>query len=258
MLVVVAGPVAGPAGASAVSTSSLATIGSAGSAARPASMAAEPLPTPTRDPSTSRDKAQEILDRPEFRRPEPGLFDRFRTWASEGFGRLLDGLFRGGVGSALSWGIFALALAALAFFIARISRTVQAEPARPDVVTQLGVRRSPVEWRREAEACEARGEWKAALRCRYRALVADLVARRVVRDLPGRTTGEYRTDVAATLPAAAADFAGASELFERAWYGDRPTGPDENARFRELADHVLHHAGRAVKSAEVDVEAVPA
>jgi len=218
--------------------------------------AAEPLPTSQQDPATSRDKAQEILDRPEFRRAEPGLFDRFTAWLGEGFGRLLEGLFSGGVGSALSWGILALAVAAVAFFAARFGRTVQSDPGRPDVALRIEARRSPVEWRREAEACEARGEWKNAMRCRYRSLITDLVSRRIVRDLPGRTAGEYRIDVTARLPEAAAEFAGASELFERAWYGDRPTGPDESARFRELADQVVARAGRPVRADEVEVEEV--
>jgi hypothetical protein len=238
---------AGPASASG------ARPGASRSVAGPIVLAAEPLPQPQQDPSSSRDKAREILDRSEFRRAEPGLFDRFRAWLSEGFARVLEGLFTGGVGSALSWGIFALAVAAVVFFAARFGRSVQHDPDRPDVATRVESRRSSVEWRHEAEACEARGQWKDALRCRYHALMADLVLRRVVRDLPGRTTGEYRADVAARLPDAAAEFAGASELFERAWYGDRPTGPDESERFLELADQVVARAGRPSRSHDVEV-----
>jgi hypothetical protein len=46
----------------------------------------------------------------------------------------------------------------------------------------------------------------------------------------------------------AAEFGGATELFERAWYGDRPTGAHENARFRELADQVVDRAGSHPRS----------
>jgi hypothetical protein len=221
-------------------------------------VAAEPLPQPQTDGATSRQRADDILARPEFRPAQPSLFTRALRWLGDLLGRLLTGLFTGGVGSALAWGILALIVAGIVVLLTRIGRTVQAEPVRGAATMAVEVHRTPVQWRREAEACEARGEWKDGLRCRYRGLIADLVSRRVVRDLPGRTTGEYRADVAVTLPDAAPDFAGASELFERAWYGDRPTGPEESARFRELADHVVERAGRPTRGTAVDVEPVPA
>ena len=75
-------------------------------------------------------------------------------------------------------------------------------------------------------------------------MVADLAARGVVDEVPGRTAGEYRTAVTRSTPAAAPDFSVATELFERAWYGAKPTGPDDSARFRELSERVLMGAGR--------------
>ena len=54
-----------------------------------------------------------------------------------------------------------------------------------------------------------------------------------------RTAGEYRAEVAETVPGVASEFAGATELFERAWYGNRPTGADEAAHFRDLETRVL-------------------
>jgi hypothetical protein len=101
-----------------------------------------------------------------------------------------------------------------------------------------GPRRPAAEWLADAAACEARSDWRGALRCRYRALVADLAQRGLVEEIAGRTTGEYRAAVAETLPASADLFAGATELFELAWYGDGPTDAAATARFRELADGV--------------------
>src|SRR4029450_4451834 len=60
---------------------------------------------------------------------------------------------------------------------------------------------------------------RAALRSRYRALAPDLASRGLVEEVPGRTAGEYRRQVGRALPEAATDFAGATELFEVAWYG---------------------------------------
>jgi hypothetical protein len=75
-------------------------------------------------------------------------------------------------------------------------------------------------------------------------MVADLVDAEVVPEIPGRTVGEHRADVTASVPSATNDFAGAAELFEEAWYGEIDTGPAENQRFRSLADHVVEEAGR--------------
>jgi hypothetical protein len=45
------------------------------------------------------------------------------------------------------------------------------------------------------------------------------------------------------VPAAAADFAGATELFEVAWYGRSDTGAREAAHLRDLSDRVLRRTG---------------
>jgi hypothetical protein len=44
------------------------------------------------------------------------------------------------------------------------------------------------------------------------------------------------------MPDAATDFAGATELFEVAWYGHADSGSREAARLRDLADRVLQRA----------------
>jgi hypothetical protein len=75
-------------------------------------------------------------------------------------------------------------------------------------------------------------------------LVADLAARGVIEEIPGRTAGEYRVEVTEAAPRVGPEFAGATELFERAWYGSRPTGAEEAAQFRDLEQRVLTGAHR--------------
>ena len=70
-------------------------------------------------------------------------------------------------------------------------------------------------------------------------LLADLIDHRVLGDVVGWTTGELRLEVADVVPAAAGDFAGASELFDRAWYGARPTAAAERDRFMAFDAAVL-------------------
>ena len=205
---------------------------------------ADALPIPTQDPATSNKKADDILDGKEFQRARPGLFQRFTTWLGDSLGKVIDGLFSGGTGAVVAWAILAAVVGLVVIVVARVVRTVQAEPSRPGPEMQIEVRRC-----RSSGGARPRGSRLArsgSPRC------GAAIGRSSptwwpagwCATLAGHTTGEYRADVAVALPDAAAEFAGASELFERAWYGDQPTGPDENARFRELADAVVARAGR--------------
>jgi hypothetical protein len=198
---------------------------------------AAPLPPPQHDPDSVRQLAHDILSRSEFRQRPPGLFERVARWLSDVIARIFDSVGGGG-GNAFGWVVLVVAVGVAIYAIARTTRTVRRDPVvRESVAVESG--RSAAAWRDEADSLEAAGRWKDALRCRYRALIVDLVTRGVVEDVAGRTSGEYRRDVTTALPAEAVDFAGATELFERAWYGDEPTGASESARFRSLADRVV-------------------
>ena len=182
--------------------------------------------------------ADDVLGRPEFRRPEPSLIERARSWFEDLVTDILAAAFSGSAGSLVGWAVLLAALGAVIWFATRASRTVQVD-RRVGVHVEGVHRRTPAQWRSEAEAHEADGEWKLALRCRYRALLGDLIAERLLEDVAGRTTGEYRRDLAARAPERSEAFAEATELFEWAWYADRPTGPDENARFRDRAASIM-------------------
>jgi hypothetical protein len=181
-----------------------------------------------------RQLADEIVARPEFARPEPSLIERARSWVEDLIGRILEAAFSGSAGSLAGWVVLLVAVAAIIWFATRLGRTVQVD-RRMGVRVEGIHRRTPAEWRAEAEDHEAAGAWKLALRCRYRALVGDLIAERLLEDVAGRTTGEYRRDLAVRAPDRSAAFDEATELFELAWYADRATGPEENRRFRERA-----------------------
>ena len=196
------------------------------------------LPEPTWTPPEVRDAADDVLDGAEFQRPEPNLLERARAWVEERIGRVLQGLVTGDGASVLGWIVLLASLVAIGLLLARFSRSVQRDPARSASVS-VERARIAAQWVEEAERLEAEREWKFALRCRFRALVASLVDQGRLDDVPGRTAGEYRAEVDAGLAEAAADFAEATYLFEDAWYGDEPTGPAENERFRSLAAAVL-------------------
>ena len=194
-----------------------------------------------RDPERVREAVREVLSRPEFRPPERSLLERAVDWLLEVIGRLLGALAGSGAGGIVGLLLLALVLLGVGVLAARFSRGLTPSPEVAAVVAE-GRRRSAADWRAEAEALERAGAWREAVRSRYRALVADLAARGLVEEVPGRTAGEYRRQVRRAVPAAATDFAGATELFEVAWYGRADTGAREAAYLRDLSDRVLQQA----------------
>lgn len=203
------------------------------------------------DPAEVSERVEEIMSRPEYDYG-PSWFDRFAEWIGKQLERLFGGVdveqpaqggqFLGGIGHFVAWFlIIAAALAVLAVVIyVIVKRTARGEvDDTPATETEIEHRRAAAQWRSDAERLEAEGEWKLALRARYRELVRTLTDRRQLPDVAGRTTGELRVDLDRTTPSASADFDTACLLFELAWYADVPTGPDESARFREAASGVL-------------------
>ncbi len=210
----------------------------------PDRLAAASLPRPQQSPEASQAKAHAILSQHQFARARPNIFEQVLRWLSMHLGNGLTTLASGGWGALAGWAVLILVVGLVAAVVGFALRGVRRDPERPEAPFRVQPRRTATDWRTEAEAFEADGQWKEGLRCRYRALIAELIEAKAVLDLPGRTTGEYRGDVAVTLPAVASAFAGATELFERAWYGDRATGADESRRFAELAAAVLVEAQR--------------
>jgi hypothetical protein len=207
------------------------------------------LPAPTVGPARARDLTKEILRRPEFRPPRRSVLLAAWHWLVTQLDKFLNQLFGGG-GAGPSWGgvivvavVAAVVIGLVVITVTRRGRGGRVPRATGVVVRRHGPTRGPAEWRAEAAAHEAAGRWRDALRCRYRALVAELTGRGVVEEIPGRTSGEYRQDVAAVVPAAGRAFDGATDLFEQAWYGDRPIGRDDQAAFDDLARRVLTPAG---------------
>jgi hypothetical protein len=187
----------------------------------------------------ARQRADEILARPEFQPPEQTLLQRTLDWVDETVRSVLSTLLTGGAGSVVAWVVLGLLVVVVVVVASRVLRTVQAVPSH-HVEHDVARARTARSWEHDAEACEREGRWKDGLRCRYRALTVALVERDLLRDVPGRTAGEFRRELREHAPAeAAAAFNRATDLFEAVWYGDRPTGADESATFRRLASDVL-------------------
>jgi hypothetical protein len=191
-----------------------------------------------RDPDEVGRLADDVLARAEFQPREPSIVDRALEWLGERLAELFGQLFgAGGGASSVGVALMVVGVVVAAVFLARNLR--YAPRRRPDDDDEPWLAVDEVHdaagWDDAAVAAEAAGDWRQGLRCRFGALTTRLGDRGLLPPEPGRTTGEHRVDVRRSLPAAAEDFALAAELFDRAWYGGLPTGPDEAARFAAAA-----------------------
>lgn len=155
---------------------------------------------------------------------------------------------------SLLWLLFIAVLITLLVFLARffLERSGRGRRRRKheedasdetDLVEQAAVAidrsREPTNWRAEADEHRRAGRYREALRCRYRALVGDLARRGLIDEIPGRTTGEERTQLRQVQPTAGAPFTLAADLFDDAWYGHHEVGADDDERFQSFERDVL-------------------
>jgi hypothetical protein len=170
------------------------------------------------------------------------VIQRLLDLADELFRKVAGGL--GGGSALVGWAIVGVVgVVAVVVFVV-VARALQRDPGVGAGVAVDGVGRPPADWRAEAARHEAAGAWRDALRCHWRALVADLAARGLVEEVPGRTTGDYRRHVARAVPGAAKTFASATGLFEVAWYAAQEVDAAAVAEERRLGDQVLAEATR--------------
>ena len=200
------------------------------------------------DPEAARDAAREILSRPEYAEPRPGIVERTVDWVFERAGSFLGTLTGGGPGSVIGWLIVIGLVAGAAWLLVRALH-VPVPGRRPHERTlsyDTEVRRSAEEWRREADRLAAVGDHRGALRCRYQAMLAELAAGGVVDDVPGRTAGEYDAIISGRLPHRRDDVHELTERFERVWYGGEPVTADVLDRFVAAAASIGRDRPEAV------------
>lgn len=106
--------------------------------------------------------------------------------------------------------------------------------------------REPTNWREEADAHRRAGRYREAMRCQYRALVGDLARRGLIDEIPGRTTGEERTQLRHVQPNADRPFTSAADLFDSAWYGHVAVDADDDDMFMSLERDVLQQTATRV------------
>ena len=207
----------------------------------------DPLEPIDQDPDAVREEACRLLSRDETvcSPPEPRP-----PSGDSGGGFNLDWL------GALLWLLFAVLLIALLALLiksfmdrsggGRAKRKRGDDDEDVDEVEEAAVAidrsREPTNWRAEADEHLRAGRFREALRCRYRALVGDLARRGLIDEIPGRTTGEERTQLHRVQPDAGMPFASAADLFDGAWYGHVAVDAEDDERFQSFERDVLSSA----------------
>jgi hypothetical protein len=188
--------------------------------------------------------AARILAEHQFKQDED-LWQRFVDWLDSHLDIQVPSLFGGTWETFLVLAVLAAAAAAIVFLAVRNGslRRIRRAPHTGVVVTDEDLARTAEQWRQEADRLAARGNYREALRCRYRALVAELADRRLIDQVPGRTSGDYERAVRALVPEAAEQFSSVTRLFERCWYGQEASGPEAQVVFDEAARAVIAEVG---------------
>jgi hypothetical protein len=203
------------------------------------------LPPSEQDPEEVRRAAERILDGPDYRQRSPSLLERGVDWVLDRIGDVFEAVVGvvggGGAGSVVALVLAALVVGLLAWVLRHADwATLRRGPRDDEAPVTVFERGLDIgELRRRAAAAETSGDRREALRLWFAVLVAELARRGVVDGAPGRTVGEYRSEVSVALPAAAAGFRSAADLFEGVWYGDRPVDADASARMRALTEEVV-------------------
>lgn len=89
--------------------------------------------------------------------------------------------------------------------------------------------RTAAEYRAEAEAAAATGDYAAAVRSRFRACIAELTERTILDDRAGRTAYEAAADAGRAVPALQGSLQPAALAFTEVAYGNRPGSAERYA-----------------------------
>lgn len=186
--------------------------------------------------------ADNVLARAEFAGAQPRWWQQLLQWLFDAWTRLVERVGGGGRGSVIGLLVLLAVTVLLVFVVVRVTRTVRRDPGR-DLALDIGIGRTPRQWVDEALEHEGAGRWRDAVRCRYRALLADFAAAGLLDEVAGRTAGEYLAAVRADAPQAGEAFTEVTRRFEAAWYGHTQTTQSDVRAFAQAGARAASAAG---------------
>jgi hypothetical protein len=188
----------------------------------------------------ARAKANEILQRREFRRVQPNSWwDLQMARIGLFVNKLLSGV--GGMipqmpwfGTALEWGVLVLAAVGLMIWVLRASKQQRVAIARGPGRSEVWERESD-NWAERAREEAGRGDWREAVHCLYWSAIVLLEGQKMWRQNRARTPREYVVlleDGSAKRQA----LGGLTRVFERIWYGLRPAAESDYTQASAMLD----------------------
>jgi hypothetical protein len=191
------------------------------------------------DASAIRDATGQVLAGEAYQPARPDLLSRLYTAVVDAIVGGIDRVLSaggGGVALAVVAGAVVVVVV-IAWLLTRRVRRDRRRLPRPGRIEG----RTGDDWRHAAERHVAEQAWAPAVRCHYRALLADLVAAGTIDEVAGRTARGYLSDVVAAAPDARQPMSTVTGAFESAWYdGGAVTAADVD-RVQAAADQVRSH-----------------
>lgn len=200
------------------------------------------LAAPPLDRDGAGDAARRELSKRIYRRPQQSWLVRVLEWIFTRLGRALakaSSVTPGGLPGLLL-------LVAIVVALIVVLRLRLGPVRRTDLLTddRSAPPRSADDYRGEAAAFAATGDWRQALRARFRALIRELEQRGILDQRAGRTAGEIVAEASIAVPAIAAPMRRAADVFNEVWYGNRQATPAAYERMVEVDESV--RSGRHV------------
>ena len=158
----------------------------------------------------------------------------------------------GAGGGGISWGFVVtvlILLAALAVVVWRVGLP-RWRGRRRDAEVELDPARAASDYRGRSADHAAAGEWAAAVRDRFRAVVRELEVATILDVRPARTAWEAAYRASRALPDCADALRGGAETFNATVYGDRPATEAAYRQLVALDEQVRDAAGRADLAAD--------
>lgn len=158
-------------------------------------------------------------------------------WADRWAGRIVELIIRillgRGDGGGVDWGFLlavGVVLVAIALVVWRVGLP-RWRPRRRDAAVVVDSTRPAADYRALAEQHAARGDWAAAVRDRFRAVVRELETQAILDVRPARTAWEAAYRASQVLPTCREALHAGAESFNAVVYGDHPA---DSAAYQQM------------------------
>jgi hypothetical protein len=196
------------------------------------------IPPYGHDADAVRRRAEELLNAPPYVDGPPGPVRRVLAWLGDRVAAWLAGLFADATfATVLPWALVVVGAAIVVIVAIRLTRGATLDRSVAEV-PRVDRHRTAADWAADADAAEAAGRLRDAIRYRYLAVVTALHDQDRIEELPGRTVRELDREVALRAPELAETVARAGSRFEEVVYGGRAARREDLEALRGTLDAV--------------------